>query len=92
MTDKPENPPAYPSSNGVSFGNLTSGGHPGMTLRDWFAGQALAGWMAGYGPQSDHPCTLDDIRRENGEHSQIAQNIARCSYQLADAMLAERRK
>lgn len=83
MTDKPENPPAFPQSDTI---------YGGMTLRDWFAGQALAGWMAGYGPQSDHPCTLDDIRRENGEHSQIAQNIARCSYQLADAMLAERRK
>jgi hypothetical protein len=24
-------------------GNPTHGGHEGMTLRDWFAGQALAG-------------------------------------------------
>lgn len=83
MSDAPENPSAFPQSDTI---------YGGMTLRDWFAGQALAGWMAGYGPQSDHPCTLDDIRRENGEHSQLAQNIARCSYQLADAMLAERRK
>ena len=32
--------PAFPSSKG----------HPGMTLRDWFAGQALAGFLA-----SDQP-------------------------------------
>ena len=27
-------------------GNPTHGGHEGMTLRDWFAGQALAGMLA----------------------------------------------
>ncbi len=36
---KPENPPAFPTHPGWS-------GAPGMTLRDWFAGQALAGMMA----------------------------------------------
>ena len=33
--------PAFPA------GNLTHGGHEGMTLRDWFAGQALAGMLIG---------------------------------------------
>lgn len=37
MTDKPENPQAFP------HGNPTHGGDIGMTLRDYFAGQALAG-------------------------------------------------
>jgi hypothetical protein len=35
--------PAYPSANEVEFGNVMTKGHPGMTLRDWFAGQALQG-------------------------------------------------
>jgi len=33
----PENPAAFP---------CTHVAHDGMTLRDWFAGQALAGFMA----------------------------------------------
>ena len=40
MTDKPENPQAFP------HGNPTHGGTTGMTLRDYFAGQALAGMTA----------------------------------------------
>jgi len=48
--------------------------HPGMTLRDWFAGQALAGIMAG---------DPDAITIQN------CFNASLC-YQLADAMLAER--
>lgn len=34
----PENPSAFPQGNTMSGGNTG-----GMTLRDWFAGQALAG-------------------------------------------------
>ena len=38
MTDKPENPPAFPRPE-VFF----SKGAEGLKLRDWFAGQAIAG-------------------------------------------------
>lgn len=44
----------------------------GMTLRDWFAGQAVSGLYA------DHDFT--------GSHV----DAAKCSYALADAMLAAR--
>lgn len=47
---------------------------PGMTLRDWFAGQALTGWLAG-----DEP-----------EKRSYPQEAAYEAYQYADAMLAER--
>ena len=40
MSDKPENPQAFPT------GDHTHGGHDGMTLRDWFAGQAMQGMLA----------------------------------------------
>jgi hypothetical protein len=33
--------PAYPSSNEVNIGNVGTGGHSGMSLRDYFAAKAL---------------------------------------------------
>jgi len=45
-----------------------------MSLRDWFAGQALAGWMASFTPD----CGVK------------AKHCAELAYELADAMLAAR--
>lgn len=50
---------------------------PGMTLRDWFAGQALAGYLAAYA----HPQAID---------TPMPLKAARCTYEYADAMLAAR--
>jgi len=53
--------------------------HDGMTLRDWFASQALA--------SSIHVFTLEtDLPRLDYK------SAARSAYLLADAMLAERAK
>jgi hypothetical protein len=51
-------------------------GMEGMTLRDWFAGQALSGLLAKY--------NLNAPSDQN--------TLAQMSYELADAMLAERSK
>ena len=67
---------------GHAFPNITPDmmvmGGPGMTLRDYFAGQAIAGILAqGFfraGNRDDRPV------------------IAANSYYLADAMLRERKK
>jgi cobalamin biosynthesis protein CobT len=48
----------------------------GMTLRDWFAGQALQGWLASFAPD-ENPKSKD---------------LAKFAYELADAILAEREK
>ncbi len=59
----PSNPPAFPTPQFITDKTRTSGGvHPtypitsteGMTLRDWFAGQALAGCATdeGWKPQN----------------------------------------
>lgn len=53
---------------------------PGMTLRDWFAGQALVGIM---GPNYDWFTSGDD-------HGSRAHEAAYFAYSLADAMLAAR--
>ena len=48
----------------------------GMSLRDYFAGQALAGQLASFGP--------DDFPNPDG--------LAALAYCIADAVLAERSK
>ena len=60
--------PAFPSDNGVKHDS-------GMTLRDWFAGQALAGL---YGSE------------EIQEHEWGNETIAHFCYDMADAMLKAR--
>jgi hypothetical protein len=56
---------------------------PGMSLRDWFAGQALAGLFAG---MPEHRW----FETYSGFYSR--ENMAAVSYAFADAMLAERAK
>ena len=54
-------------------------GHPGMTLRDWFAGQAMAAAYAGcVGARPDEGQTW-------------AEMVSRECYEISDAMLAARR-
>ena len=48
----------------------------GMGLRDWFAGQALSGMLAGRQPNNDYP----------------SEHLAEMSYGIAQAMLVERQK
>lgn len=65
---------------GPAFPHQTSqAGYPlnnGMTLRDWFAGQALVGLLSSLGPD-------DPIR---------AEDYAALAYSLANAMLEARSK
>lgn len=74
MTDNEvKNPPAFP------MGNPEQGGYDGMTLRDYFAGQALAG-MGVFMPS------------ENGHITGPvgAKLRAEWAYMQADAMLKAR--
>ena len=72
------NPPAFPINRSyfTQDGRLTSSDWlPGMSLRDWFAGQALCGflaWSPNNGDQTD-----PDVAAER-------------AYQYADAMLKRR--
>jgi hypothetical protein len=69
-----DNPPAFPRDHRYF-------GHNGMTLRDWFAGQALAGIMARM-EQSGF-----ELGIENGDWTCPAGD----AYDVAEAMLAERK-
>ena len=79
MEEKPENPYAF-----AAYANDC--GQVGMTLRDWFAGQALAG----------HCSSTEYLTaaRKAGDQRGVAATtqIAEGCYELADAMLAARAK
>ena len=69
--------PAFPLQ---SIGPDFAPGYAGMTLRDWFAGQALAGMNASLTSASDWP---------RPEHIEV---LARHAYKQADAMLTARKR
>jgi hypothetical protein len=71
-----ENPPAFPQPKFDNFGHGDAPDAPGMSLRDWFAGQALASIMQ---DRNIWDCN------ENERH-----DVARRMFQWADAMLAAR--
>lgn len=80
MTQKKDGGPAFPSTD---FGS-----RKGMTLRDWFAGQALAAMIM--------KSPFFDTQGENGSKissediKQFKLDMAASAYAYADAMLAER--
>lgn len=75
--EKNDGGPAFPSEERYKEGDeWFVRQHPGMSLRDWFAGQALIGMFAA----GIHMITMDDNK------------IAKSAYVMADAMLAAREK
>ena len=70
MSDKDNGGPAF------AHGNPTHGGDPGMTLRQWYAGQALKGILSFNG---DYGSTEKPY-------------LADACFQWADAMIAEGKK
>jgi hypothetical protein len=78
--NQPENPSAFPRPDDRdAMGCGIREGSDGMTLRDWFAGQALVGLMSHNA--HDHCPLFGD-----------GEPFARDAYLVADAMLAERAK
>ncbi len=71
----------WTKQGGAAFPVGNDDGHdpePGMSLRDWFAGQALSGWMASYSVRQTP-------QQVNVRHP------AQLAYDLADAMLRARK-
>lgn len=59
--------------------------NPGMSLRDWFAGQAMAGMLGG-GPE--YHLAIKEMAKELGVNE--GQVAASAAYEYADAMLRAR--
>lgn len=76
------NPPAFPNHPGIQIDTADPSNWHGMTLRDWFAGQAFAGDLASQSPG------------EWGNNTGEAFMLSRAAfyYRFADAMLAQREK
>jgi hypothetical protein len=73
------NPPAFPPAITVSASGDFYHGFDGMTLRDWFAGQALNACIEhSYG---------NDWGKDGKEWPGL---VAQRAYRIADAMLAAR--
>ena len=68
-----DNPPAFPQTGNTTWGMLPE---VGMTLRDWFAGQAM----------------FEGLNWINQNQSGGYAEAAAVAYEYADAMLAERSK
>lgn len=83
MTNKPENPPAFAAIGGVC--RADSFGQEGMTLRDYFAGQALQGFCS-------NPEWVKNARELKVKPADNQENHAIAAYQMADAMLKERKE
>ena len=79
--------PVFPGEYVAVYGDDKQ--YSGMSLRDWFAGQALAGFLAS--PHNEGVWS----ERNNDDASDGAgadqTDIAECAYQYADAMLATRK-
>lgn len=81
MSTKDNGGPAFPTDPNTQIGVSA---HHGMTLRDWFAGQALAG-LTGNQEQIDA-----FVSRRDGAAG-VPALVSRLSYMYADAMLEARK-
>jgi hypothetical protein len=76
MANQNDGGPAFPQNLPDDFVWRLPGNPGGMSLRDWFAGQAMVGWLAGAG---------------NTDIDMATRRICALNcYELADAMLKER--
>jgi hypothetical protein len=74
----------HPVHGRINRADIGDAPEQGMSLRDWFAGQALAALIAKHPPLAP---TTDD-----GPEFGVPALAARGAYLYADAMLAERQK
>jgi len=69
--------------------NTNSSPHPGMSLRQWYAGQALAGICA---TMHDDPLEVLPGKTPEEALKDFWEAVAKTTFLIADAMLAESAK
>lgn len=83
------NPPAFPIPDVRTHDGMgISEGSPGMTLRDWFAGQVIPSIVAATATGNHQP--NHGSYGSRAEECSLEQLMALDAYRLADAMLAAR--
>lgn len=82
QTKRDDGGTAFPTLIGLPVGENAEG-RVGMSLRDWFAGQAM--------PKIMKLCR-NDTGANHGEPGGFAAYCAKHAYEFADAMIAERAK
>lgn len=83
--NKNDGGPAFPFPTHNEEGACGQDAHPGMTLRDWFAGQAMAGHVLHHATDG-----RNDRRTKESKMSDFAIHAAYDAYVIADALLAAR--
>ena len=91
--------PAFPSPDTVHPNGQVQYGTFGMTLRDWFAGQALVAVIAAESHQARldaNRCHEDQVAFlqwwKEGSSSDMNDDLALACWGIADAMIAAREK
>ena len=89
--DKIDNPQAFPSTNGTPS-DQWGFDREGMTLRDYFAGQALISYIA-----SVENITTKTLEKSTSKEiveklESLSEYIPKQCYRIADVMLKERNK
>lgn len=84
MSTKNDGGPAFP----ISIPGVGDNGMGGMALRDWFAGQALAGMVTGLCLSPDAAAAI--AAQATGHRNSMSEAMARVCLDYADAMLKAR--
>lgn len=83
--------PAFSRAAGPEGGDHCNG-HPGMSLRDYFAAKAMNAWLGNTGALNQLASDIESAHLENERQADtINRVIAKRSYMLADAMLIARK-
>lgn len=79
MSERNDGGPAFPTTkNNQEYGGVFYG-TVGMSLRDWFAGQAISATLQAFITRGEGPTSLDEV-----------QHLVERAFQVADAMLKAR--